>query len=108
MDHLHKAIILISFGLEIVPYTYAPKSIHRVGKQPIYPLICFKSVQTVFFLFAVELPHGVVSLSLSSDTTKKLMFSPKYKSVEVINNPARLRSNHRKINYINYKQQQQR
>jgi len=36
MDHLHKAVILISLGLEIVPYACAPKSIHRVGKQPVY------------------------------------------------------------------------
>jgi hypothetical protein len=28
-------------------------------------------------------------------------------SVEVINNPARPWSNHREVNYINYKQQQQ-
>jgi hypothetical protein len=35
------------------------------------------------------------------------MSSPKCKSVEVINNPARPGSNHREVNYINYKQQQQ-
>jgi methionyl-tRNA formyltransferase len=37
------------------------------------------------------------------DTTKRLMSSPKYKSVEVINNPTRPRSKHREINCINYK-----
>jgi len=37
------------------------------------------------------------------DTTKRLMSSPKCRSVEVINNPARPRSNHREVNYINYK-----
>ena len=41
------------------------------------------------------------------DTTKKLMSSPKCRSVEVINNPARPGSNHREVDYINYKQQQQ-
>jgi hypothetical protein len=34
---------------------------------------------------------------------KELMSSPKCRSVEVINNPARPGSNHRKVNYINYK-----
>jgi hypothetical protein len=35
-----------------------------------------------------------------SDTTKRLMFSLKCRSVEVINNPARPRSNNREVNYI--------
>ena len=39
------------------------------------------------------------------DKTKRLMHSPKYSSVEVINNPARPGSNHREVNYINYIQQ---
>ena len=34
------------------------------------------------------------------------MSSPKCRSVEVINNPARQGSNHREVNCINYKQQQ--
>jgi hypothetical protein len=37
------------------------------------------------------------------DTTKRLMSSPKCRSVEVINNPAKSGSNHREVNYINYK-----
>jgi hypothetical protein len=37
------------------------------------------------------------------DTTKRLMSSPKCRSVEVINNPARPGSNHREVNCINYK-----
>ena len=40
---------------------------------------------------------------LLGDTTKRLMSSPKCRSVEVINNPARPGSNHREINCINYK-----
>ena len=40
---------------------------------------------------------------LFSDTTKSLMSSPKCRSVEVINNPARPRSNYREVNCINYK-----
>jgi len=39
------------------------------------------------------------------DTTKRLMSSPKCRSVEVINNPARSGSNHMEVNCINYKQQ---
>jgi hypothetical protein len=38
-----------------------------------------------------------------SDTIKELMSYPKCRSVEVINNPARPGSNHRQVNYINYK-----
>jgi len=37
------------------------------------------------------------------DTTKELMSSPKCRSVEVINNPARPGLNHREVNCINYK-----
>ena len=37
------------------------------------------------------------------DTTKRLMSSPKCRSVEVINNPARPGSNHREVNCVNYK-----
>jgi hypothetical protein len=37
------------------------------------------------------------------DTTKRLMSSPKCRIVEVINNPVRPGSNHREVNYINYK-----
>jgi len=39
---------------------------------------------------------------LGSDTTKRLMSSPKCRSVEVINNPARPGSNHREVYCINY------
>jgi len=37
------------------------------------------------------------------DTTKRLMSSPRCKSVEVINNSARPGSNHMEVNCINYK-----
>ena len=37
------------------------------------------------------------------DTTKRLMSSPKCRSVEVINNPARPGSKHKEVNCINYK-----
>jgi hypothetical protein len=37
------------------------------------------------------------------DTIKRLMSYLKCRSVEVINNPARPGSNHREVNYINYK-----
>jgi hypothetical protein len=42
-------------------------------------------------------------LYFTGDTTKRLMSSPKCRSVEVINNPARPGSNHREVNCINYK-----
>ena len=42
-------------------------------------------------------------LVMGDDTTKRLMSSPKCRSVEVINNPARPGSNHREVNCINYK-----
>ena len=42
-------------------------------------------------------------LTMQNDTTKRLMSSPKCRSVEVINNPARPGSNHREVNCINYK-----
>jgi hypothetical protein len=45
------------------------------------------------------------SLTLTIETTKRLMSSPNCRSVEVINNPARPGSNHREANCINYKQQ---
>jgi hypothetical protein len=40
---------------------------------------------------------------IDTDTTKKLMSSPKCRSVEVINNPARPGSNQKEVNCINYK-----
>ena len=47
---------------------------------------------------------GQVELAnMEIDTTKELMSSPKCRSVEVINNPARLGSNHREVNCIHYK-----
>jgi hypothetical protein len=40
-------------------------------------------------------------MSIPVDMTKRLMYYPKCKSVEVINNPARPGSNHREVNYNN-------
>jgi hypothetical protein len=37
------------------------------------------------------------------DTIKRLMSSSKCRSVEIINNPAKPGSNHKEVNYINYK-----
>jgi hypothetical protein len=37
------------------------------------------------------------------DMIKELMSYPKCRSVKVINNPGRPGSNHREVNYINYK-----
>jgi hypothetical protein len=43
-----------------------------------------------------------LKLRLDGDMIKELMSYPKYRSVTVINNPARPRSNHKEVNYINY------
>jgi hypothetical protein len=40
--------------------------------------------------------------TLPIDTIKELMSYPKCRSVTVINNPARLGSNHKEVNCINY------
>jgi len=42
-------------------------------------------------------------VTVITDTTKRLMSSPKCRSVEVINNPVRPGSNHREVNCINYR-----
>ena len=39
--------------------------------------------------------------NIPTDTTKRLMSSPKCRSVEVINNPARPGSNYKEVNYNN-------
>jgi hypothetical protein len=44
--------------------------------------------------------HGDLDKEIYN-TTKRLMSSPKCRSVEVINNSARPGSNHREVNYIN-------
>ena len=49
-----------------------------------------------------EFLTAILYMSLN-DTTKRLMSSPKCRSVEVINNPARSGSNHKEVNCINYK-----
>jgi len=48
------------------------------------------------YIFGQELR----SRALPLDTIKRLMSYPKCRSVEVINNPARLGSNHMEVNYI--------
>jgi histone deacetylase 1/2 len=48
-------------------------------------------------------PVATPIASGTGDTIKELMSYPKCRSVEVINNPARSGSNHREVNYINYK-----
>ena len=64
------------------------------------------SVSLAFF--HVNMQNGFslfikLKLSFEVDTTKRLMSSPKCRSVEVINNPERPGLNHREVNYINYK-----
>jgi hypothetical protein len=61
----------------------------------------FKSY-TDRIVLLVKLLNVVVFNFNPVDTTKRLMSSPKCRSVEVINNPARPGSNHREVYYINY------
>ena len=58
-------------------------------------------VNYVLIKYYVILMVGLILLII--DMTKRLMSSPKCRSVEVINNPARPGSNHREVNCINYK-----
>ena len=72
------------------------------------PSLGFKTTYSNSLLFVKHAGHEIVVLLLCVDdiiidTTKRLMSSPKCRSVEVINNPARPGSNHREVNCINYK-----
>ena len=60
-----------------------------------------KRKQNKYYNFYKNLPPRQRRQKL--DTTKRLMSSPKCRSVEVINNPARPGSNHKEVNCINYK-----
>ena len=52
----------------------------------------------------IVLGHIISSKGIEvDDITKRLLSSPKCRSVEAINNPARPGSNHREVNCINYK-----
>ena len=65
--------------------------------NPIFSFFRHNGVQKL------QLNSPAYFLHIASDTTKRLMSSPKCRSVEVINNPARPGSNHREVNCINYK-----
>jgi len=60
-------------------------------------------VETICKLEMILPPSFFDSMKHLPDTTKRLMSSPKCKSVKVINNPARPGSNHKEVNCINYK-----
>ena len=62
----------------------------------------FTSILKIGALSNISLKYRTLS-SKQSNTIKKLMSSPKCRSVEVINNPAGPGSNHREVNCINYK-----
>jgi len=63
-------------------------------EQALIPIvIIFQKSNTHKFMWFGNLP---------TDTTKRFMSSPKCRSVEVINNPARPGSNHMEVNCINY------
>ena len=54
-------------------------------------------------LVGISYENFFIQAQEKTDTIKRLMSYPKCKSVEIINNSARPRSNHREVNYINYK-----
>ena len=56
-----------------------------------------------FYLLELYFTYYTPFLYIVIDTTKRLISSPKCRSVEVINNPARPGSNHKEVNCINYK-----
>ena len=75
-----------------------------------FPKSGFREItfQTFLCLFVIRKVGQRKTLSSKrkiwlGDTTKSLMSSPKCRSVEVINNPARPGLNHREVNCINYK-----
>jgi len=57
-------------------------------------------IERILFIECVNMESRIM---MWYDTTKRLMSSSKCRSVEVINNPARLEPNHIEVNYINYK-----
>jgi hypothetical protein len=61
-------------------------------------------VQKILVTVSEKFEATISSIENSKDvdTTKRLMSSPKCRSVEVINNPARPGSNHREVYCINY------
>jgi hypothetical protein len=59
--------------------------------------------KVIYLGVAMESLLGEEKVWTCHDTIKELMSYPKCRSVKVINNPARPGSNHREVNYINYK-----
>ena len=65
---------------------------------------CIFDMQFIFMWAGWEdSAHDTCIFLEAINTTKRLMSSLKCMSVEVINNTARLGSNHMEVNYINYK-----
>jgi hypothetical protein len=72
--------------------------------------ICWCCWFTIYWVCFLSYPDARWKMAIGStdplmlcDTIKELMSYPKCRNVEVINNPARPGSNHREVNYINYK-----
>jgi hypothetical protein len=71
---------------------------HNIHMCSAFKKKLMQSIKTGYITFK-ETPN----MSMNPDTTKELMSSPKCRSVEVINYPARPGSNHKEVNCINYK-----
>ena len=71
----------------------------RLNSKKISKHIFIKKIAS-FSCFENPKKNGYHNEFMLIDTIKRLMSSPKYRSVEVINNPTRPGSNHREVNYI--------
>ena len=81
-------------------------ALHAHGTWDLIPLPHAKNLVGCKWVYRIKKnAYGSIARHKARDTTKRLMSSPKCKSVEVINNPARPGSNHREVNCINYSQQ---
>jgi len=75
---------LVHFKIKKLAYFHGPPALFKFQKE-------FQQTSMLPWIWSIF------------DTTKRLMSYLKCRSVEVINNPTRPRSNHREVNCINYK-----
>ena len=84
---------------------------HGTSSEDTFPMKTYDASNMLSSEIKFAIKYLDFLLSISSEyrfggmTRPRLMSSPKCRSVEVINNPARPGSNHREVNCINYRQQ---